>query len=63
MRKLFESGAAFFIVAVMSVVVALFMEDPAVFISLGVLWFIIGLAVRKDAEAPETGGASESDGA
>jgi len=47
MRKFFESGAAFFGVAVLFIIVSALSERPAVWISLGIVMFILGAAVRK----------------
>jgi len=47
MKQFFDSGNAFFAVAVLSIVVSLISENPAVYISVGIVFFILGLAVRK----------------
>jgi len=47
MRKFFDSGNAFFLLAILFILISLFAERSAVYISLGALWFILGLAVRK----------------
>jgi len=47
MKKFFDSGYAFFFVAFVSLVVSVLSEKAAVYLSIGVVFFIIGLAVRK----------------
>lgn len=47
MKKFFDSGYAFFFVAVLFLVISALGEKVAVYLSLGVVFFILGLAVRK----------------
>jgi hypothetical protein len=47
MKKFFESGYAFFLVAFVFLVVSVLGDKTAVYLSIGVVFFIIGLAVRK----------------
>jgi len=47
MKKFFESGYAFFFVAFVFLVVSVLGDKTAVYLSIGVVFFIIGLAVRK----------------
>ena len=47
MKKVFESGYAFFFVAFVFLVVSVLGDKTAVYLSIGVVFFIIGLAVRK----------------
>ncbi|MBI5021417.1 MAG: hypothetical protein HZB59_08280 [Ignavibacteriales bacterium] len=47
MKKFFESGYAFFLVAFMFLMLTLLSEKGAAYLSVGVVFFILGLAVRK----------------
>lgn len=47
MQKFFQTGYAFFIVAAIFLIVSVLTEKTAVFLSVGVVFFILGLAVRK----------------
>ena len=47
MQKLFQTGYAFFLVAVVFLIVSVLTERFAVYLSLAVVFFILGLAVRK----------------
>ena len=61
MRKLFDDGTAFFIVAALSMLTALIADRPAVFISLSIAWFILGVAVRKKHVSEAAGEARDTD--
>jgi hypothetical protein len=45
MRKFFESGLAFMLVALVSIAVGLFSGRPGLG-AVGVIWLVIGIAVR-----------------
>jgi membrane-bound ClpP family serine protease len=47
MQKFFQTGYAFFLVAAIFLIVSVLTAKAAVYLSLGVVFFIIGLAVRK----------------
>lgn len=47
MQKFFQTGYAFFLVAAVFLVVSALTERVGVFLSLAVVFFILGLAVRK----------------
>jgi membrane-bound ClpP family serine protease len=47
MQKFFQVGYAFFLVAAIFLVVSALTGKFAVYLSLGVVFFILGLAVRK----------------
>ena len=48
MQKFFQTGYAFFLVAAIFLIVSVLTEKAAVSLSVGVVFFIIGLAVRKN---------------
>ena len=53
MRKFFQSGYAFHGVAALFILLSLVTERPAVYIAVGVVFFILGLAVgKKNAAKP-----------
>ncbi len=47
MQKFFQTGYAFFLVAVVFLAVSALTEKFAVYLGLAVVFFILGLAVRK----------------
>ena len=47
MQKFFQSGNAFFVVAVVFLVVSVLTGKFAVYLGIGVVFFILGLAVKK----------------
>lgn len=47
MQKFFQSGSAFFVAAFLFLIAATFGKQLAVYLSVAVVFFILGLAVRK----------------
>jgi membrane-bound ClpP family serine protease len=47
MQKFFQKGYTFFLVAAIFFIVSVLTEKAAVFLSVGVVFFILGLAVKK----------------
>ena len=59
MQKFFRSGAAFMVVALLSIAAGLISERKTVFLSAGAVWFIMAIFVRaKNAKKPTTGNES-----
>ncbi len=55
MQKFIKSGGAFFVLALLFMVMAAVTERPAVYISLGALWLILALAmVAKNKQKPSS---------
>ena len=47
MQKFFKSGNAFFLVGILCLIAGLLSEHSTVFISVGLVWIMIGIIVRK----------------
>jgi hypothetical protein len=60
MQKLFLSGHAFFIAALLFMVVAALSERPAVYIALGAISLILALGARKKSAQKSSEGRPKS---
>ncbi len=59
MRRFFQSGYAFIVVALLSFIAAMNSARPTVFISVGAVFLILALAVRKKNRKDTAGSASK----